>query len=230
MTALRCLRRWNTFSRRLLHALLPTPCLGCGRKLRGGEEWLCAACAAELRFEPRVLTGETTDHWDAAAAVFAYTPAVRAMIHALKYDECTRLASFLGEYAVRFLHEIRPFERIDLITAVPLHPTRKRARGYNQSLLLARAVADGLNVPLVESLVRRQRYTSSQTHLDREGRQANVSGAFERGSGEDLAGKHVLVIDDVFTTGATTAAVAAALKTGAYEPARQVYVLTIARA
>ncbi len=212
--------------------MFPAWCAGCNQRLMGSEQWLCAACRDGLRFNENHLRGEGAD-WTTAAAVFSYTPAVRRLIHQLKYEEATRVARFLGQRAVCYMHEVKPFAPPDYVVPVPLHSTRKRERGYNQALLLARELAAGLNSNLSPSLVRRRRHTQSQTHLDRTERQTNVAGAFERDPAIDLSGRTVLVVDDVFTTGATVSSVAAVLMMdgkGGYGAAQHVFVLTIARA
>ena len=232
MTAPRCSSRWSDIFHSLLQTLFPVWCVGCGARLQGREQWLCSACQAGLRYNDKVMPGNEETGWAAAGAVFMYGPAVRQLIHMLKYDDATRVARYLGHHAVRYMHEVWPHAMPDVVVPVPLHPTRQRERGYNQSLLLARAIASGLPARLEPTLVQRGRYTSSQTHLNREQRLQNVRDAFVRGA-VDLTGRTVLVVDDVFTTGSTATAVARALLADGdarYGAAKQVFVLTIARA
>ena len=103
--------------------------------------------------------------------------------------------------------------QIDALVPVPLHPTRLRERGYNQSLCIAQGLASALDIPLIPNLVRRSRATQQQAKLDGEGRTDNVRGAFEPG-GRAPPESRIGLVDDVSTTGATIAACSQALKEG----------------
>lgn len=100
---------------------------------------------------------------------------------------------------------------VDLILPIPLHPKRERRRGYNQSALLARHIGEAVGLPVNGRALRRTRHTRPQVTLNPQERLENVQGAFEADS-EHVGGRHVLLIDDVFTTGATMSAAAAALQ------------------
>jgi ComF family protein len=113
----------------------------------------------------------------------------------------------------------------DVIVPVPLHPDREAERGYNQAGLLARALAEQVGLPIREDGLMRVRATSPQVTLNAKERQSNVAGAFRVGKGH-IAGKRVLLIDDVCTTGATIEACAQALKA---EGAQSAWGLTVAR-
>jgi len=114
----------------------------------------------------------------------------------------------------------------DLVTAVPLHRVRERERGYNQSELLGRALAFELGIPFAQPVLRHQN-TRSQTNLSRQARLDNLSGAFALRRNADVAGKRIIVVDDVFTTGTTVNEVSHVLKAGG---ASRVAVLTATRA
>jgi len=117
-------------------------------------------------------------------------------------------------------------EGFDCVCAVPLHRVRKRERGYNQSELLARKLASELGLPFVQPIYRRV-YTRSQTNLSRQARLQNLAGAFALRKRSDIAGKRVILVDDVFTTGSTVNEAAQTLKDAG---AAKVAVLTAARA
>lgn len=154
-------------------------------------------------------------------ALGAYEGALRSAVHALKFRNARQVAALLGarlgaKYDGRF----------DVVIPVPLHPSRLRARGFNQSELIARAIlsvalerssmtqpiADRLPIIAPQAIVR-VRATQSQSKLDLMDRDANVAGAFAPGSGAAaVRGKHVLLVDDVVTTGATIRACAAILR------------------
>jgi ComF family protein len=145
-------------------------------------------------------------------------------VHHLKYRNGRALALPLGSIMATWCdaHALRA----DVIVPVPLHPDRLRERGYNQAALLARELERRVGLPVRESVLSRVRYTRSQMELDAEARRRNVQGAFRCADGR-VRGQHVLLVDDVCTTGATIAACADALRAGG---AARVEALTLARA
>ncbi len=149
---------------------------------------------------------------------------LREAVHRLKYNGCTALAEPLGDLmATYWMRNAMPS---DIVVPVPLHADRLRERGYNQAALLARALARRVGLTLDEQTLVRKRATAPQVDLDAEQRQENVRDAFLC-TGDRLANKRVLLIDDVCTTGATLEACAVALYQGG---ARSVQALTLARA
>jgi ComF family protein len=175
------------------------------------EEGRCALCRFGLR------------GFDAAYSYGAYEGALRELVHLLKYGRIRPLAAPLGDWLVSAI----PLEqRFDLVAPVPLHWRRRLQRGFNQAALLAAPVARRYGVP-VTRLLRRRRATSTQAGLSHAGRRNNVAGAFAVRRGRDVRGSRVLLVDDVFTTGATAGACAAVLKRAG---AAYVAVLTLARA
>jgi ComF family protein len=161
--------------------------------------------------------------FDRAASFGFYDGALRSLIHLFKYSGMRPLAGILS----RLLDRALPVdERYDVIVPVPLHWRRRWTRGFNQAELLARGVARRRGIPVVNAL-RRAKPTANQAGLTSAGRRLNMAGAFRARPGAGLRGKRILLIDDVFTTGATASACAAALKkTGA----ASVSLLTLARA
>lgn len=125
------------------------------------------------------------------------------IIHHFKYDRRAAHAAGLASRMAAQLISYPWIKRIDLIIPVPLHPSRRRSRGYNQSLLLAEQLGNMFGIQVVSEVVVRIRDTQSQTKLNQEQRQKNVAGAFQVRDPERLTGKSVLVVDDVITTGAT---------------------------
>jgi ComF family protein len=148
---------------------------------------------------------------------------MRELIHLLKYRRIAPLAEPLG----RMMGSAFPRdERFDAIVPMPLHWQRRWSRGFNQAELLARALSKQTGLP-VRLLVRRKRSTAAQAGLTNAGRRANVRGAFEVRRANSVRGLRILLIDDVFTTGATAGACAGALKRAGAE---RVAVLALARA
>lgn len=171
-------------------------------------EGRCALCRNGLR------------GFDAAYCYGAYEGTLRELIHLYKYGRVRTLAGPLGDLLAAALPRDQEHQ---LVTAVPLHWRRQWQRGFNQSELLAGSIARRCGIPAARVL-RRVRSTASQAGLSNTGRRKNVTAAFE--CRRDLQGKHVLLIDDVMTTGSTAAACALALKRSG---ARRVTLLTVAR-
>ena len=148
--------------------------------------------------------------WLRAVAVHEGT--AREAIHALKYQGRRRVAMPLGDLLAHYLQNWA--HEVDLVIPIPLHAERQRERGFNQSALLARRCAGQLSIPYLPRALIRQRATRPQVGLSKEERRANVLNAFipgRQGTLSHLAGKHVVLIDDVMTTGSTLNSAAAAL-------------------
>jgi ComF family protein len=174
------------------------------------EEGRCPLCRRGLR------------GFDAAYSFGAYEGTLRDLIHLFKYGRVRPLAGPLGEFLASAIPRDQHF---DLIVPVPLHWRRRFERGFNQSALLAKAVARRYAAP-VASPLRRRRATPAQAGLSHAQRRKNVSGVFTVKRPGQVAGRRILLIDDVMTTGATGAACAAALKRAG---AHYVALLTLAR-
>lgn len=156
-----------------------------------------------------------------------YNEKVRALIHELKYREMTRIADYLADHTIKYLHSHQPFSKVDYVCPVPLHPTKKRERGYNQAALIARKIAGHFNWQFKPELIKRVRFTESQSNLSPQERKLNVGRAFSVDRNSILYEVNILIIDDVFTTGATVNSISRVLKKHAVD---KVYVLTVARA
>ncbi|MBQ9201635.1 MAG: ComF family protein [Bacteroidales bacterium] len=206
---------------RLLDLIFPPLCPVCGDLLTAGEPCLCAACRYALprtRFEDfrcnkavDRLAGKV--RFDRAYAFFHYTKesSVQCLIERFKYQGEGRLASYLGQLAGRDLSMRRFFEGMDLLVPVPLHPSRQRQRGYNQSELIAGGLSLQAGLPVSAEALCRLVRTETQTRKGLWERQVNTQGVFEAPRPELIQGKHVLLVDDVLTTGATMQACAEAL-------------------
>jgi ComF family protein len=155
--------------------------------------------------------------------------AAPAIVHALKYDGWTATAPAMAARMTRLAWPRDVVEERTAIVPVPLSPARERERGYNQSLLLARPVAERWMIPMWDDVLERTRGTTTQTQLTPGERRANVAGAFRarESARSKLRGAHVIVVDDVVTTAATLNACAEALVAGG---ARIVSYLTFGRA
>ncbi|MEW6330529.1 MAG: ComF family protein [Pseudomonadota bacterium] len=216
-------------------------CLLCLARAPGGKD-LCAACDQSLpRLQagcPRcgapgaatgtdAVCGECQRHppaYDATRAVFRYAAPVDRLIQHLKYHGRLELSRVLGGYLARHLlasNEPLP----DVLLPVPLHVSRLRQRGYNQSLEIARFVGGELRIPLDRQSAQRVRATTPQMELPRDQRRRNVHGAFEINGA--FNGKRVAIVDDVMTSGHTVNALAECLRKSG---AKEVRVWVVARA
>jgi ComF family protein len=162
-----------------------------------------------------------------ARSAARYGEVTREALHAFKFGGRRALAAPLGDLLAEMGTPRLPIGDPDLLVPVPLHPRRERERGFNQSLLLARRLGHTWRLPVRADVLERTVATAPQTELTREARRTNVRGAFALRRPELVAGRHVIVVDDVFTTGSTVSACALCLKRGG---ASAVGVLTVARA
>ncbi len=210
--------------RDLADLLLPPACAGCGQAPDAARP-LCAACDARL---PRLAPGalpELIPGVDACHAAVAFAGEAETWLRRFKYPAPGWAGLDPGPGAVvrALAREAARGVRPGPVVAIPLHPRRQRARGFNPAALVARAVADELGARFSPAALSRLRDTPSQTGLDRRGRARNVAGAF-RATGP--ADRRVLLVDDVVTTGATLAAAARALRRAG---AREVVAICVAR-
>lgn len=219
---------------RLLDKLLPQSCLLCGAD---SPATLCPDCCGDLPRLPQercphcaepTARGERCGrclvhppHFDAAHAVFRYDFPVDRLIHALKYGHQLALAGWFGRQMGAGLDACEA----DCLLPLPLHPERLQERGFNQAAEIARSMASACSLPLARPALSRRRPTASQAELPLEERASNVRGAFECAA--DLAGRRILLVDDVMTSGATMDEAARTLK---LHGAARVEVAIVARA
>jgi len=199
--------------RKIVHPRCPR--CGIGFSSGAGEDHLCSDC----------LTG--TGYFAKARALAHYEGIIPEVISRYKYRGDSRLARSLGDLLAGYEESDFSFRDYRLVVPVPLHPRRLRRRGFNQSLLLARRISRQYSLPLDFTSLRRIRATVPQTELSAAERRKNIRGAFAVLRPQAVAKKDILLIDDVFTTGATVEECAKVLlKAGA----DRVDVLTFARA
>ncbi|MFB0516129.1 MAG: ComF family protein [Candidatus Neomarinimicrobiota bacterium] len=199
-----------------LELLFPSLCVLCSAPL-DGERSVCRHCLESLsptglgQWQEGVLVNAELDNvWCA----FRYDEAMETLIHLLKYQGHRRIGYRLSEAVFRLMEGEIPWGNFDVLVPIPLHRTRLRERGYNQSGVLARGLGDWSGLPMEDRLVVRHRWTRSQTGLSLEERRENVSGSFRTSRAGD--GRNVLLVDDVLTSGATASACALALRAGGY--------------
>lgn len=187
---------------RALDLLFPPVCVGCRRIGR----WICPRCwrtvpwydtCEYLDILQHTPADDPSHHLQRVYAVTEFSGVAREAVHAFKYHRRFAIASLMGMLMADMVVE----RDIDLVISVPLHRKRRRRRGYDQAAMLAKHVARSLNVKHEANLIRRVKQTKEQNTLSREERHANVSGAFK--VRRSFSGERVLLIDDVYTTGAT---------------------------
>lgn len=223
----------NVGVRRLLDAIYPPRCVVCGRagsavcadclkSMRSPAAPTCAHCDATISdtgssAAPRLCAdctaGRRLAHFDGVRVTVEYAGAARTAVIALKFGGQRRVAERLATLmSTPFWCDIKI---ADIVIPMPLHASRQRERGYNQAEVLARAFANLQGLRLRSDLLERTRATEAQTRLSREERRRNVAGAFALTSPEAAAaisGRHILLVDDVTTTGSTLDAAAEPLR------------------
>ena len=201
---------------------LPRLCLACRAHLVKGERILCTECLmsmAQTDFHlkrdnmlEQAFWGRCNIERAAAFSVFSRGSRIRKLIHSLKYQGRKDIGSILGEYYGSVLTESGFMEGIDMIIPVPLHPARERQRGYNQSECIARGLTTSTGVAYRSDILIRTTGKGSQTSRGRYERWENVEGLFRVTLPARVRGRHILMVDDVITTGSTMEACVIALQ------------------
>lgn len=221
--------------RQLYRKVFPIPCLLCG--LATDDQALCESCIAELPVIQQCcircaiplanaqICGQCLKKppiQDISLSLYRYEQAIPRMMSALKYHRQIQLAEMCAQEFISY-HTLARLP--DVLLPIPLHPSRLRQRGYNQSLLFADTLAKLLKIPCRPELLKRIKKTATQTQLNAKQRHKNMRQAFEYSS--SFVPQHVAIIDDVMTSGATTQEAARVLKRAGIET---IEVWTIARA
>ncbi len=202
----------------IMDYVFPRYCVVCGQALSSSENFLCAECLIRL---PRTNLHLQKDNdieknlWgkmplERASAYLRYHKKgmVSTLVANLKYKGNARLGVFMGRCMAKDLQGSSFFAGIDFIVPLPLHKSRLKQRGYNQSEQLAQGISLVTNIPMRTDILVRKRNTETQTLKSEVQRWENLQDGFECRSPEELTGKHILLVDDVMTTGATVVACA----------------------
>ena len=200
---------WEGF----LHLLFPEICVACGQDLPVTGSCFCLKCQLSLAPSDMYLLREnefTDRFWgrlplQGGAALYYFTrksPVQRAL-HQLKYHNKPDIGIKIGREFGKKLRNSEIFRSVDGIIPVPLHPRKERIRGYNQSTMFAQGIADAMEVPVLNTALVRSKFTESQTRKKRIERFQNVEEVFIVKKPALLEGRHLLLVDDVLTTGAT---------------------------
>lgn len=211
----------SDISHGLGHMFYPRLCAGCSKPLLSEEEVLCLNCSIYnlprtayhhipenetfMRFAGRVPVERAT-----SLAYFTPDGLLQHLLHGLKYNDKKEIGTYLGRQLAYDMQQTGWSRGIDGIIPVPLHPQKEALRGFNQALVIAEGMQDVLGIRVYDKALRRTRFTETQTKKTREERMENMQGAFEVSAGGEPEDKHILLIDDVLTTGATLEACALA--------------------
>lgn len=207
----------------VIDLFLPALCPGCGQYLSAGEKELCIRCLSALpetgfylnRNNPlsERLQGRFEFEQAVACYYFHKSSVIQNIIHRFKYKNDKTAAFFMGRQMGKLLKTATAFSLPDAIIPVPLHPHKQKKRGYNQSEILGKGMAEILNIPVYPGLLKRNMQTQTQTRLNAIDRWQNVGKAFRLSQKRIPRANHLLLVDDVITSGATVEACARTLAT-----------------
>ena len=206
-----------------LHLFYPHICSGCDSDLLVEKTLLCLKCINEL---PHTHFASLPDNpvekyfWgrlnlEAAHSEFYFSKEslVQQLVHQLKYRANTPIGFYLGQFLGNSLLQSKRFDTVDTLVPLPLYPDKEKKRGYNQATIICNGMASVMHLPLMTGNIRRQRFTETQTRKNRTERWENVEGSFSVNDPVALKGRHILLVDDVVTTGATMEACGRVMKT-----------------
>lgn len=202
-----------TMLKRVLDIFFPKYCVACRGRLLSGERLLCLSCMIQL---PRFVVHDIHDNdlarrfWgvfpiEAAVAGYRYIPgeAMTRILHKMKYYRGDDLCQYVGMALAAEPAVAQLLSQAEVLVPVPLNETRLKQRRYNQSHKLCEGIQQATGMEIVADALKRIRFTDSQTAMTREERMQNIRGAFAIGDVAPLVGRHVVLVDDVVTTGAT---------------------------
>jgi ComF family protein len=197
----------------LLHLFFPHICAGCGTDVLDQQQLLCLHCinnlpATHFFDQPhnpveQVFYGRIPVQNAAAGYFFTKDSLLQSLIIQLKYRGNKAIGFYLGKLLGHYLINSPRFSYVDALVPLPLNPRREKNRGYNQAEALSNGIALVLNKPVIDKNVIRKVYTETQTHKGRISRWENMDGIFAVNNPRELENKHILLVDDVVTTGAT---------------------------
>ncbi|MCF7869622.1 MAG: ComF family protein [Candidatus Omnitrophica bacterium] len=215
----------------LKNTFFPPICLNCGKKTT--KNYLCLSCKKQIKvLRPPFCYSQIKTNNNiyekpiTALSSCNYKNPIKNLIYSFKYKHCDYLADFLSRFIVKQLKitKFKP-QNYDFIVPVPLHPYKMKIRGYNQAELLAKQIAKYFQLPLKNDIITSKYVKDSQTKLSSKKRQENVKGKFI--VKENFTDKNILLIDDVFTTGATISTCWQSLKEKGVD---KIFIITLAKA
>jgi len=204
---------FNQFCTDFFHLIFPDLCNACGTTLFEGEKQICIRCRHDLPYTDfhlyqdnavaRLFWGRIPCHAAMAMLYFRKGSKVQSLIHSLKYKDQTGLGFVLGSMMGEKMKQSSYYSSADLIIPVPLHPKKERSRGYNQAKYIADGIGTTLHLPVDITSLIKSTATGTQTKKNRYHRFENMQSVFSVPDCSSLTGKHIILVDDVITTGAT---------------------------
>jgi ComF family protein len=208
----------------LISLLFPRICYACGDRLMKNEDLICTNCFVNIHRTGFHLTQENIvekTFWGrcklekvAVFSIYNKDSSIRKLVHNMKYRGVKEIGSELGRIYGNDLVKSDFLDGIDLIVPVPLHPSKERIRGFNQSAEIAEGLSASTGIPAANDIMTRASFSHTQTKRKRVDRWANVEGIFGVPDYSRIEGKHLLLVDDVITTGATIESCASELLKG----------------
>jgi ComF family protein len=206
----------NLIKNGLTQLFFPHTCYGCGSDLLSEESLLCLRCLNDLpetNFAKHANNPIEKIFWGRIPVITAMTgfyfskhAIIQTLIHQLKYKGKKEVGVFLGNRLAMQLKDSNRFNQIDALIPLPLFPDKLKKRGYNQAAVIADGMSEVLGIPVLNNIITRKLFTETQTRKGRTDRWQNVKESFALLNYEAIQNKHVLLVDDVITTGATTEA------------------------
>lgn len=197
----------------VLHLLFPHVCEGCGTDVIESNSFLCLKCQAslpqtEFHLYPsnpieKIFWGRLPVAGATAQYYFTKNSTMQHLMHQLKYRGNKEIGVYLGKLMGHALNNANRFRYVDALIPLPLFPAKEKKRGYNQATVLCDGIAEIVGKPVLKDAIIRTTHTESQTKKNRVQRWENMEGRFELVNPKAIQNKHVLLVDDVITTGAT---------------------------
>jgi len=218
----------------ILDFIFPPLCVLCNSFIHSGNKLLCGKCQEQLPLLRKpLLSAHALTHppdppvwFDKTLALFEYNADVQKLIHLCKYKNMPKVSVCFGELLGKVISQESKLNDVDLLIPVPLHLSRYRERGYNQSTYLASAIAKNSGLPVYKNVLKRNKYTPPQAKMRREERIKNLLGAFTVKNSTKIKNAAVAIVDDVVTTGSTVNECARILRSAG---AKKVIVISITR-
>jgi len=197
----------------LLHLVYPNLCVGCGSDMITGTQLICLDCIEALPLTnfhlhennpvEKIFRGRINISCASAYVYFTKQSAMQQILHHLKYKGNKEVGYYFGRKIGSALRQSSRFDTVQGLIPLPLFYKREKQRGYNQATLICEGMAETMNVPVLDKVVSRKMATETQTRKNRRERWENIEGRFTLKNEKDITGRHILLVDDVLTTGAT---------------------------
>jgi ComF family protein len=203
----------NTFFDSVLHLLYPRLCPGCASDVITAKQVICLECLNGLPLTDffnhalnpveKIFSGRLRLQCAGSYAYFTKESVMQNLLHELKYRGNKDVGYYFGQLMGETFITSGRFENISALVPLPLYFKREKKRGYNQAKVISDGIAEILKVPVLNNVIVRNSKTETQTHKNRSERWDNMEGRFKVMNEDTIAGKHLLLVDDVITTGAT---------------------------